>query len=299
MFWKKEGFMNTYIIENEIIRATVSQRGCELISVIRKEDNREYMWCGDPVFWKRHSPVLFPLVGKLKENTYRYEGIDYKMSQHGFARDMDFEVTKKTDTEIRMTLCETEDTFKQFPFTFELECGFQLEGNQIQVLWQVRNTNKKEMYFSIGGHPAFATPPGKDNMVGTTMLFDSHNQTMRYGLLNENGLLKEETYEVELQQRTVEVKKDLFDQDAWIIENNQAHKVSLLENGQAFVTVEFDAPVFGLWSPAGKEIPFLCIEPWYGRSDSTSFHGDLSQREWENNLLPGEVFDRNYKIIFG
>jgi len=274
--------MADYIMENDLIKATVRSMGCELISVIRKTDNREYMWCGNPDAWKRRSPLLFPGIGKYNNDTYRYHGKEYVVGQHGFARNMEFEFVSKTDTTLEMKLVDTEDTLAQYPFHFEVLYKYTLEGNDIKVNWIVKNTDDKDMYFCLGGHPAFACPDGKTSMAGCELKFETSKDSIKYGLLNSFGCLLPEIYDLHLTDGCYKITSDTFDKSAFIIENKQTGKVSLLNNGKPFVTVTFEAPVFGIWSPALKNVPFVCIEPWYGRADRLDYEGQLEDREWEN-----------------
>lgn len=296
--------MAEYILENEPFKAVVSSKGCELISVVRKTDGREYLWCGAPEIWKRHAPVLFPLVGKYRNDTVRHDGKTYHMTQHGFARDLEFELTEQTDTSVWMRLAATPDTKEQYPFDFILYCGYQLTENRVSVFWRVENKDTETLYFSLGGHPAFTCGQERSgnsaSMAGCTLAFNTFQPVIRYRLLNQEGLVAENINGLALgQQGRVSVTPDFFDRDAYIIEHNQCHCVSLEQDGKAFVTVSFDAPVFGLWSPPHKNVPFVCIEPWYGRADSADFDGALKERAWGNELAPGETFRARYEILFG
>jgi galactose mutarotase-like enzyme len=288
-----------YIIENEQLKAVVSSKGCELISVEGKENKREYIWDANPDAWKRHAPVLFPLVGKYRDGKAAYNGSEYPLSQHGFARDMEFELVSADGTEVVMKLSDTEETLKKYPFHFELICSYKLEKNAVTARWQVNNTNTETMYFSIGGHPAFAAPQGKDTCENCKIQVKTDKTWLDYKLLNADGLVEENVYRQPLDENgCITITKDMFDKDAWIVENKNIHQVSLLEDGMPFVTVDFNSPVFGLWSPVGKGVPFVCIEPWYGRADAKDFSGTLKDREYGNALAAGAGFIAEYTMIF-
>ena len=143
-------------ISNEQLTIQVSPHGAELCSIFA--NGKEYLWQAAPAFWKRHSPVLFPIVGSVWENQYRNEGIAYTLSQHGFARDMEFTLVSEKEDEVRYHLVSNEETLRKFPFPFCLEIGYRIQGKQIEVIWEVKNTGEKEMYFQIGAHPAFYWP---------------------------------------------------------------------------------------------------------------------------------------------
>lgn len=288
--------MSNCILENNAWKITISTLGAELISAVRKSDSREYIWSAKPEIWKRHAPVLFPLVGKYKNNTCVFDGKEYHMTQHGFARDMEFDVSHSDEASVKMTLCENEESLEKYPFKFKLSITYTLDANKLTVTWEVENTNESEMYFSIGGHPAFI---GTDtDMTGTQLVFETENDGLEYGILNSDGLLGDETDTLKLTDKKAVVTANFFDRDALIFENTSCKKVSLEENGERIVTVTFDAPLFGIWSASKKGNPFVCIEPWYGRADRANFKGMLADREYGNMLAVDEVFKKEYTIEF-
>lgn len=291
--------MSEYMISTEEISVVISSRGAELVSVRRNGDDREYIWKGDAKYWKRHSPVLFPLVGRYKDDRYRYHGEEYRMTQHGFARDREFQMVSKDEHEIWFELKADEETLKNYPFQFKLECGYKVIQNSLKVMWKVTNQDTKKMYFSLGAHPAFAPPVGDADMTNCSLKYASEKASIEYSLLNEDGLLLDNRYSLPLNNKCVEITAGMFDQDAFVIEDNQAHTVCLEDgNGNPFVTVNFDAPLFGVWSPVKSNVPFVCIEPWYGRCDKADFDGSLEEREWGNALGMDEIFEAGYEIKF-
>lgn len=289
------------ILENEYLQVTVKEQGAELSSIVNKETGTEYMWNADPAYWKRTAPVLFPVVGSLKQKQFLYESKAYPMGQHGFARDMRFEfVHEESDgATLWYSLKSSKETLEKYPFSFELRVGYHLEGKKLQVMWQVKNTDDKTMYFSIGGHPAFMCPlDGRGKQTDYYIAFDTEKDLL-YSKIDENGLVEQENLVLSTEGGMMPVREGLFDEDALIIEHHQAHRVSLCgSDKKPYLTVEFDAPLFGLWSPAGKNAPFICIEPWYGRCDKESFSGTLKEREYGNVLAPGDIFDKSFSILF-
>lgn len=291
-----------YILENRQLRITISTFGAELQSIINKETNKNYLWNGDKEFWGRKSPVLFPFVGSLKNKEYFFEGKAYQMSQHGFARDMEFEFLSQNENSIWFKLKYNEETLTKYPFKFVLTVGYELTNNSLKVMWKVQNLDNKKMYFSIGAHPAFLVPfepntKREDYFIKFNNNKDLINTGLENGLANKNNLqngiikLDENGY--------LKIDKDLFKNDALIIENNQASEVALCRPDKTeYVTVKFDSPLFGIWSPYKENCPFVCIEPWYGRCDSKEFNGSLEKREWQNELTSNEEFYKEYKIIF-
>ncbi|MCM1047928.1 MAG: aldose 1-epimerase family protein [Clostridiales bacterium] len=287
--------MALFQIGNEQITIQVDSMGAELKSLQNSTTGIEYMWEGNPAFWKRTSPVLFPIVGALKDNRYIHEGKSYEMSQHGFARDMEFSLKSQTNKEIWFCLKSNEETLKKYPYEFLLELGYELDESSVIVKWRVSSPSNKEMYFSIGGHPAFKCPLAEGAKQSDYRLWFDADE-VKTGIL-KSGLMSEETDVYLLENGYLWITEDLFDNDALVIENNQAHKVALVKpDGSPYLTVSFDAPLFGIWSPPKKKAPFVCIEPWYGRCDAQDFTGTWEERKWGQHLKAGESFEASYKI---
>ncbi len=276
-----------YTLENDILKIAVDTHGAELSSIFNKKENKEMLWQGDLKYWGRKSPVLFPVVGKYRNCKTSYEGREYTLGQHGFARDSEFALTEKTENKISFELTSSEETLTKYPFKFRLVCSFELENDKITVGWNVENTDEKEIYFSIGAHPAFYCEKGK-----TLLTMNSKN--IKYNLLNSEGLYTESQYDVE---PSFILDEKVFDNDALVIENSGVTEVTLADNNKKYLAVKFEAPLFGIWSPAKKNAPFVCIEPWYGRCDAENFDGDITEREWGNSLAAGKKWYKEYEII--
>jgi len=293
--------MSEYTLRNETLVLKMDDFGAELTSIFDSEMNTEYLWNADPVYWKRHAPILFPIVGGLKNKTYHYQGQAYSLPQHGFARDMQFQPVSMTEKEIWFALDATEETKKVYPFDFRLELGYRLEGRCITVFWKVINQGAFRMYFSIGGHPAFYCPLDQKKKQSEYFIGFDREDPIHYLLINTTGLVDKKPFSEQniltTDHGTLPIDAHLFDYDALIIEEDQFHKVSLMDSAKhPYLTVTFDAPLFGLWSPAGKNAPFICIEPWYGRCDSSEFEGTLEDRQWGNMLEAGGIFETSYQI---
>lgn len=290
--------MGAYQLKNEELTLTVISAGAEMKSLKDNKTEQEYLWQADPKFWGRTSPVLFPIVGNYAQKQSVYEGKTYTLSQHGFARDMEFDLESQTENEIWFMLKDIETTLEKYPFHFILKVGYRLSGRQVEVMWKVENTNDKKMYFSIGGHPAFNCPLKEgEKQEDYQLVFDTEGP-LTSSILNEEGALCPRTKVLNLSGKCLKLEEHLFDEDALIIENHQAQKAGLVDpSGKVYLEVEFDAPLFGIWSPAKKHAPFVCIEPWYGRSDREDFDHTLEKREWGNELEPGAVFEKSYKIL--
>lgn len=285
-----------YTIKNEELTLTVSSHGAEIRS-LKDKTGREYMWSGDGAYWGRVSPVLFPFVGAVKDNTYRFQDKTYHMSQHGFARDMDFCLTEEKENEIWFCLTEQEITLEKYPFSFVLEIGYKLEQRKVKVMWRVTNPSETPLYFSIGGHPAFLCEKRVPDKTTCYLKFAGAKELSARKL--QDGLASDTVVGIPLEEGGfLPVTEELFADDALIMEDRQTCEVSLCdENKNPYLTVKFDAPLFGVWSPVGKNAPFICIEPWYGRCDSVHFNGSLEEREWGSELQPNSVFHTSYSIL--
>lgn len=285
-----------YSIENEALIATIDTHGAELVSLKKKETGVEYMWNADPDYWNRVSPVLFPIVGRVAMGRFVVGDTKYPMGQHGFARDMEFELESKEDTKISFVLNSTEDTKKLYPYDYSLMISYELVDKDLTVSWKVTNNGLEEMYFQIGAHPAFNCPLGEGKTTDCSIRFDKKDGLV-YGLLNDDGLLEMECNYITLDNGVLPIDEHLFDNDALIIEDNQTHGVALCDpSGKSYVTVLFDAPLVGIWSPKKKNAPFVCIEPWYGRADRFDFTGSIKDREYINEVSSKEAFEASYKI---
>ena len=290
-----------HILENDTLRVEIDSFGAELKSVKNKATGQEYMWQADPQFWGRTSPVLFPFVGSLKDKQYTYNGKTYSMGQHGFARDMEHALLSKTETEIYFELTNTEETLQKYPFEFVLSLGYKLTGNELEVIWKVANSATEEtLHFSIGAHPAFNCPiHGEENKAGYKFYFGGADEIHHHGH-TDTGLSVEEDIVLALENHRATITPEFFDGSTYIIEGPQTKEIGVEDPaGDRFITVTFDMPVVALWSPPGKNAPFLCIEPWFGRCDAHDFEGTLEERAFNNALKAGEKFETSYTIRFG
>lgn len=302
--------MDMCFLENDQLKVEVSAFGAELQSIRSKITGFEYLWHGDKTYWGRRSPVLFPIVGKVWDGKMRYNGNEYMLSQHGFARDCVFEPVAKSELEMVMgrkieddeqicgfVLNSDAEMRKNYPFDFSLYIIYCLLGNEIEVNWVVENKTEKGMYFQIGAHPAFNY---RD--------FDDEADVQGYIKLDNVGELLLTTLEcggyaaamrkiMEVVADGIAITKETFAGDALVFEK-QIRKVALCDKqGDAYVEVEFDAPVVGLWSPAKTGYaPFMCIEPWYGRCDDSHFIGCYNEKPYINFLDKNGIFRASYTM---
>ena len=282
-------------LKNEQISIVVAEMGAELQS-IKDAAGREYLWQGDPNFWPRRSPILFPLVCSVENDTYRVEGKEYHLPRHGFARDMEFTLISQTDDKVTMALHESEETLKNYPFRFNLAITYRIEGNKLHVIWHVENTDTKELHFQIGGHPAFNMPGGKTE--GLIKLDNEEPMDVLKSYADGSHDMVEIPLEADM--GILELNNEFWRSDSVKIHKCQTHRALLLDaNGEPAVTVDYKTPVCAFWSPYDKHAPFVCIEPWYGIGDPRGYNGEFKDKPLMNHLLPGASFMSKYTITIG
>jgi galactose mutarotase-like enzyme len=262
----------TTTISNSILKASIKHAGAELFSLKDNQEN-EYIWEGNPDFWGKHSPVLFPIVGTLKNNTYTINEKEYHLPRHGFARDMDFELIEKTENKAVFSLQSSEETLQKYPFEFELQLIYTLNENALELEYKVINKGKEKMPFSIGAHPAIALPDHFENYV---LQFEKE-ESLKYYLL-ENDLISSKTKILETKNNLVPLNYELFKNDALIFKTLESKSLIILNNSKPYIKVDYkDFPSLGIWTK--ENAPFICIEPWLGYSDTDENTGDLYQKE--------------------
>lgn len=403
-------------LKNTALTLNISLHGAELTS-IRDSFGREFLWQADPAFWKRHSPVLFPIVGSLWDKHFRVNGREYEMGQHGFARDMDFRLVSEREDEMWFELKSSPETLAKYPYKFTLRIGYRLEANKIHVMWEVSGDDSQTMWFQIGAHPAFYLPrfvyggsaacasdssrhsdpesgapnlaassaassctsgsevlvlksssqgsgcvfsdgsasglgsagsgadsdsgfsvsgldagscdSGLDSAIGSASSSGSAGsgadsdfgragrgcfrlygrgaegvvplESFRYIKVSEKQCTDiSDVQELNTPGGVMPLDDHTFDIGAYIIGDSQVCRVDLVSTtGLRCVSLEFDTPLVGLWAPSAKDVPFVCIEPWYGRCDRVGFTGEFSERDCVNSLSPGQVFRASYTITVG
>lgn len=280
--------MNT-TISNKILSASIKHAGAELFSLIDNQ-NKEYIWNGNPDFWPKHSPVLFPIVGSLKNDTYTFNQKEYYLSRHGFARDMEFQLTEKTESSATFSLAYNEETLQKYPFKFELQIIYKLEENKLNIGYKVINKEEKELPFSIGAHPAFALPEEFSNY---NIQFEKEEKPEYY--LLENGLISNTKETLATSNNTVFLNYKLFENDALVFKTLQSNSLTIFENSKPYIKVDFeDFPNLGIWTK--ENAPFICIEPWFGYSDTLEKSRDLFNKEGIIVLEAKQTFSASFNI---
>jgi galactose mutarotase-like enzyme len=277
-------------ITNATLTAQIKHIGAELCS-LKDSCNKEYIWNGNPLFWGKHSPVLFPIVGTLKNNSYQYNGIEYQMSRHGFAREMDFVLIDRKENSATFSLKSTDETLQKYPFDFELHLIYTLENNSLKIEYKVFNTNDKKMSFSIGAHPAFDLSGDFENY---SLLFEKE-EPVHYYLL-EDGLISNSTNELTLDKNELQLNYTLFENDALVFKKITSKSITILENSKPFLKVSYsDFPDLGIWTPPNA--PFICIEPWFGYSDTVDQFGNIFEKEGVQILEANSTFHSVFSIV--
>ena len=276
-------------IKNLNFSAVINTKGAELIS-FKKNNNREYIWEGNPNFWGKHSPVLFPIVGSLKNDSFTYNNKTYSLNRHGFARDRNFDIIESSENKAIFSLKSDEETLKVYPFDFELQLIYTLNENNLNIAYKVINKDKVRMPFSIGAHPAFALPESFNNY---SLLFEKEETLVSHQL--EDGLILDKSVEISQKDRKISLDYPLFKNDALIFKALKSKSVTILENMVPLLKVNYnDFKSLGLWTV--QQAPFICIEPWLGYSDSLKTTGNIFEKEAIQILEENQTFNCSFDI---
>jgi galactose mutarotase-like enzyme len=283
-----------FSIENQELKVSIHPKGAEIQSLFHKLHELEYMWDGDPAFWGKHSPLLFPIVGTLKGNTYYFGGKAYSLPRHGFARDREFTVETQRADAITFLLQSDEQTRAVYPFEFELRVGYRLVSNKVATTYQIRNPSSEPMYFSIGGHPAFRVPliPGTE-YTDYYLEFDGVEETPRWPI-SKDGLIERKPIPLLEDTAVLPLRKELFAKDALVLKHPISAGVTLRSGGtDRRLRMDFPGfPFLGIWAALNAD--FVCIEPWCGIADSVDSDQQLVDKEGINLLEGGGVFQRTW-----
>ena len=289
---------NSYTIQNDYLSVEVQAKGAELMSLYNKKEQLEYMWSGDPAFWGKHSPVLFPIIGELKNNTYYYNNKAYRLSRHGFARDMEFTVVEQTTSSVGFSLLSNADTLQKFPFEFGFDIEYLLQQDWLTVTYKVKNTGNGDMYFSVGGHPAFKVPLVEGTDYNDYYLEFNEPEIAGRWPISAEGLIKTDAEPFLLHTNKLPLRKELFYRDALVFKNLRSDTVRL-RSSKHDEGIEFNFsgfPYLGIW--AAKDANFVCIEPWCGIADPVNSSQQLTEKEGINRLAPQGIFERSWGVGF-
>jgi galactose mutarotase-like enzyme len=281
-------------ISNQILTVKVSPKGAELASIFNNETGLEYLWNGDPAFWPKQSPILFPIVGGLRNETYNYKGNSYKMGRHGFMRDFEFELTNKTENSLTFTLTQNEKTLQQYPFNFSFSVTYSINNNVLTCKYDVANTGNEVMYFSCGAHPAFNVPLTNDTEYTDWHLKFSAVENSPKWPISKNGLIEMEPTPFLENTDTLPLSKPLFYGDALIFKNLQSSAITIQSDKSAHGLTLNSAgfSYYGIW--AFKDANFVCLEPWFGLNDTeaSTGTGELNEKEGILSLGANETWTK-------
>ena len=275
-------------ISNQQIKATINTLGAELIRLEKK--NQDYSWTIDETYWNKTSPILFPIVGRLKNDTYTIEGKTYELPRHGFARNFEFELENQTENTVVLLFTENQETLKHYPFQFELRLKYELIENSLKINYSILNKSQETMPFSIGAHPAFAI----DGLFSDyTLDFNQSENFISYELEKEqfNNSFKK----IPSENGKINLDYALFEKDALVFKHLKSNILTLLRKNQPYISVEFKGfPYLGIWTKPNA--PFLCIEPWCGLADNINHNGNIYQKEGIQLLDNNTEFQREINI---
>lgn len=282
-------------ISNEQLIVKAKAAGAELTSIVNRETGMEYLWQADPKHWNRHAPVLFPIVGRLKENTYLVNGQAYHLNQHGFARDQVFELLEQTSTSLLFELKTNAKLEEIYPFTFRLQIGYELDGPSVKTVYKVFNDAQETLYFSIGGHPAYRCPlQTGEQRHDYKLVFEHDHELITHSLTD--GLFTGATQAIPLTDHALTITDALFDQDALVLHQPQSHRISLEGPTGKWFTFHYpEFPYLGIWSKS-SEAPFVCLEPWFGLADYTTHDQQIAHKKGIVTLDGGKVFECAYTL---
>jgi len=289
--------MERYIIENDLLKVGINQKGAELASFVKKENQKEYMWQADPTFWGRHSCILFPIIGKLYKGKYYVKGKEYKLGQHGFVRDRLFSITDQMTDKISCRYESTPEDKLLYPFAFAINMVYELVGDTLSITYEVENHAGETMTFALGGHPAFNCPLNVDEKRSDYILRFDKAETAESFILNAEGVFDGKTQQVFSGNTDISITDDLFDKDALVFKRLNSSKVTLI-NGEQTPILAFDFtgfPYLGIWSK-NRQSPYVCIEPWHGIADNEFGQEDFFEKEGNEYLNAGQTFSCTHKV---
>jgi len=283
-----------YELQNDFLKIAIKEHGAELCLLQSLRSGTHYLWQADPAVWAKHSPLLFPVIGRLNQGRYLYRGKSYAMPKHGFARDADFILLEQTSQRLLLETTDTPATRGIYPFAFSLQVEYLLRANHLHVSFCVVNRGNDIMYFSLGAHPALACPWQPLRRFDEYYLeFDKPETADRLPL--RDGLIGPPIPAYLNQQQTIQLSDTLFAHDALIFTGLRSSVISLKCPGDPrSVSVTFDQfPCLGLWSKPG---PFVCIEPWMGHDDPVGFKEDISRKPYIMSLAPRQSCRPQYRL---
>lgn len=284
-------------ISNESLRVNISTKGAEVQSIQDVNTQREYIWSGDAQWWSGHSPILFPIVGGMWNGTCRIDGEEISIPKHGIVRRAEWTAIDVQPSQATFAINSTVASFKTFPFAFNLQVTYTLEGRKLTASFKVKNLSGCDLWFQLGGHPAINLPDWdeKDAIDGYLKIEGKTDHVLRAG---EQGCLEPQQYDVPLnEQSLIPISVKTFSNEALIFDESQVKAAIVMDkNANPVARVESSAPVWLFWQPQGVHTPFVCCEPWYGLCDHQGFEGKVEERPYINCAHSGDTWEGYYAI---
>ena len=275
-------------IKNAKISATINSFGAELSRL--EKNNKNYIWTVDEEFWNKTSPILFPIVGRLKNDSFTFKNKLYAMPRHGFARNFEFKIENQTESSALFSLKSNAETLQQFPFEFELKLEYLLNENGLEITYFVTNLSDEIMPFSIGAHPAFAIDKAFNNY---SLVFNEDEKMISHQLENEQ--FDDSVREIDAKNGKINLDYSLFEKDALVFKELKSNEITLYHNNEFVLKMNFEGfPYLGIWTKPNA--PFLCLEPWCGLADNVKHNGNIEKKEGINFLKPQAIFSQTIKI---
>lgn len=276
--------------------AKISSRGAELDS-LTDSAGKEYIWQKDSKYWAKSSPLLFPIVGNLRDDKTKIGGEWYSLSKHGFCREREFEVTRQTENEVDFTLKYSDETLEKYPFKFLLTLSYKLDETGLSIKYIVKNIDDKKMYYCIGAHPAFNIPTNEFENCSLVFNKPETNKTIVYDV---DGLYFDANRRVDYTGGTnkFDLKYSCFDEDAVVFDETNSDSVELINNktGEG-VRVDYNGfSSIAFWTPVKMNAPFLCIEPWNGMAVRSDESDNYEEKYGVLQLAPNMSSEHCIKI---
>ncbi|MCI1975048.1 MAG: aldose 1-epimerase family protein [Limosilactobacillus sp.] len=286
-------------LENDKLTVEIAELGAQLHSIRRNDNQIEYLWQGDPDSWKRQAPILFPFVGRLKDDQYKFAGKTYHQTQHGFARDREFKVVDQSSSRVILEQTDSEDTLKVFPFAFQLQVIYELAGDQLNVCYSVTNPDKgHSLIYAIGAHPGFNMPLSNQGTFDQVQLNVSPAE--KYSRIVLNGPYNDSQNPVMIDmQKPLTINHELFKNDAVIFETGGAKFTATLtdpSNNHGVHVHTLGTQHVGVWSPYPAKANLVCVEPWWGIADNVNTDGELLHKQGMHRLAPQDNDKYNFSI---
>lgn len=286
-----------FTLENDFLTVSVSDLGAEIVSIKTKGDSFEYIWQGDEKYWTGHSPIMFPICGRLYEGKYIYRKKEYELGSHGFARHCTFELSATSSSSLTLQLKANEETKKLYPFDFVFSVTYSLDGGTLFVKFDVKNDDTKDLIFGLGGHPAFNVPLDKGNFEDYYVEFGKTCDAYRLDLSSTCFVTKNDKPLTQGGTKRIDLMHSLFDNDGIFMYNIDKKITLASQKTSKSVTLKFDNFKYvGLWHSTKTDAPFICIEPWMSIPSVDGIVDNLETKDEMIHLPSGYSYKASYSI---